>query len=297
MSPTHEFEYLPLVLRERGPAWFPQAPQPENPTTVDNKTNRSTHAGGLKGHCSSISTNWQTRQTTRSTNGLPSIVAGIPLLLRIDTSLDLDELRRQFSFEIVSEQENGFVIVASEDVNLADFRQKLDDFVGSVSGSSNVAKIHELREDLTQEERLRLILTDTLLQEWSTVADDAIYICDVSITCVGNWEVPNKPSRNPRWKDETWARKENAWSTARLDAYDKWDTLKDDRLAAIHGIIDHYQAEILMDVDNGDAEALTLPDSFTLRLKISGKGLKDLVLSYPYIFASSPESVGEFWFW
>ena len=290
--PTHQFEHLPLVLRDRGPARYPQAAIPENPTTVLNKGNRAGHAGGLRTVSSNISTNWQTRQAGRAQGGLPALEAGIPILLRIDTSLDLDDLRRQFTFEIVSEQEDGFVIVASEDVNLTEFQQKLTDFIGSVSGSSNVAKIHELREDLSQEERLRLILTDTLLQEWPLIPDDAILIYDVSVTCVGNWEIPNKPSRNPRWKPETWARKENDWSNKRIEAYDKWDQLKDQRLDAMRGIIEHYQGEILLNVDNVDAESLSLPDSFTLRLKISGRGLKDIVLSYPYIFeVAEPDDI------
>ena len=290
--PSHQFEYLPLVLREHGPARFPQAPQPEDATTASNKANRAGHAGGLAARATSVSSNWQTRQAARLQAGLPQIEVGIPLLLKIDPSLDLDELRKQFHFEIISEYEDGFVIVASEEVDLSDFQQKLTDFVGSVTGSANVARIHELREDLTQEERLQRVLTDTLLQEWSTIADDSRYICDVSITCVGDWEVPNKPKRNPRWKDETWARRENEWSNQRLDAYEKWDALKDQRLDAIRGIIDHYQANILMDVDNVDAEALTLPDSFTLRIEISGKGLKDLVLSYPYIFeVAEPDDI------
>lgn len=291
MPPTHQFEYLRLVLRERGPARFPQAPQAEDPTTLGNKANRATHAGGLRGHTSSLAANWQARQSSRIQDGLPPIT-GIPLLLKIDTSLDLDDLRRQFQFEIVCEQEDGFVIVASEDVDLGIFQQKLTDFVGGASGSANVAKIHELREDLTQEERLRLVLSDTLFHEWPTIADDSLYICDVSVACVGTWEIPNKPKRNPRWKDETWARKENEWSNSRLEVYDKWDALKDERLASIRGIIDHYQGEILMDVDDVDARAITLPDSFSLRLRISGKGLKDLVLSYPYIFeVAEPDDI------
>ena len=53
------------------------------------------------------------------------------MLVKVDPSLDLDDLRRQFHFEIVSEQEDGFVIAASEDVDLAILRQKLTDFVGS----------------------------------------------------------------------------------------------------------------------------------------------------------------------
>ena len=291
MPPTHQFEYLPLVLRERGPARFPPAPQAEDLTTLANKTNRVTHAGGLRTHTSSLTADWQARQTARIQDGLPPII-GIPLLLKIDTSLDLDQLRKQFEFEIVCEQEDGFVIVASEDIDLGIFQHKLTDFAASVTGSANVAKIHELREDLTQEERLRLVLSDTLFHEWPTITDDSLNICDVSVACVGTWEISNKPKRNPRWKDETWARKENEWSNSRLEAYDKWDALKDERLQSIRGIIDHYQGEVLMDVDDVDAEALTLPDSFTLRLRISGKGLKDLVLSYPYIFeVAEPDDI------
>ncbi len=291
MPTNHQFEYLPLVLREHGPARFPQVPQDENATTVNNKADRPAHAGGLRAHVTSVSTHWQTRQDARVQDGLPPIT-GIPLLLKIDTSLDLHELRGQFEFEIVSEQEDGFVIVASEDVDLVLFQQKLTDFVGSITGSANVAKIHELREDLTQAERLQLILTDVLFQEWPSIQDDAVYICDVSIACVGAWEIPNKPKRNPRWKDETWARKENEWSTNRLEAYEKWDALKDQRLLAVREILDFHQAEILMDVDDGDAESLTLPDSFTLRVKISGKGLKDLSLNYPYVFeVAEPDDI------
>ena len=291
MPPSHQFEHLPLVLREHGPARFPAAPIPENSTTAGNKGNRAGHSGTLSTNTTSVSTNWRSKQQTRLQNGLPQTEAGIPLILKIDTSLDLDDLRRQFSFEIVSEQEDGFVIVASEDLDLTGFQQKINEFA-AITGSSNIAKIHELREDLTQEERLSLILTDSLLSEWPTIADDANYVCDVSVTCIGNWEIPNKPSRNPRWKDETWARKENEWSNQRLEAYEKWDEIKEHRLGVDRNIIGHYGAAILKNVDNVDADALTLPDSFTLRLKISGKGLRDLVLSYPYVFeVAEPDDI------
>src|SRR3972149_8075204 len=113
--PSHQFEYLPLVLRERGPARIAPAPQPEDTMTVINRSNRASHASGLLGRWASVSSNWIAQQDARIQNGLPAIEAGIPLLLKIDPSLDLNDLRRQFNFEIVSEQEDGFVIVASED--------------------------------------------------------------------------------------------------------------------------------------------------------------------------------------
>lgn len=284
VSSGHQFEHLPLVLRDRGPTRVPSAPIPPNPTTVSNQTNRVAHSGGLSGHSSSVSTAWKTKQQARLQDGLPPTEAGIPLLLQIDTSLDLDLLRSQFQFEIVSEQDDGYVIVVSEDVDLATFQARVTEFATNAWGSGTIAQIHDLKEDLSQDERLARILSPVLLAEWPSMQDAQIYVCDVSVACVGTWEVPSKPKRNPRWKPETWAKKENDWSNKRLEAYDKWDELKDERLRVIRNIVGHYQAEILRNVDNGDADALALPDSFTLRLKISVKGLRDLVLNYPYIF-------------
>jgi len=291
MPTAHQFEYLPLILRDRGPARFPPAPQAPDPATANARANRAGHSGGLRTTATTVATNWQARQAQRLADGLPTIEAGIPLLLKIDPSLDLDELRHFFQFEIVSEQEDGFVIVASEDISLASFQQKLNDFVANITGSANVAKIHELRDDPTQEERLRRILTDTLFNEWPTLADDQTYVCDVSVSCAGTWQIPKKPKRG-RLTDEKWARKEAEWSQARTEAYDHWDTLKDERLAAIREIIGHYDGEILLNVDDAPVDAPTLPDSFTLRLKLPGKGLKDLALNYPYIFeVAEPDDI------
>lgn len=288
----HQFEHLPLVLRDRGPTRVPPAPVPQDPTTSLNQTNRVTHSGGLKTRSSSVSTTWKAKQEARIQVGLPATKAGIPLLLKIDTSLDLDLLRRQFEFELVSEQDDGYVIVVSEDLDLTAFQERVTGFATSAWGSGAVAQIHDLKEDLSQEERLARILSPILLAEWPTMQDAQIYVCDVSVACVGTWEVPPKPNRNPRWKAETWARKENEWSNKRLDAYDKWDALKDERLDVIRNIIGHYQAAILKNVDNGDADAITLPDSFTLRIRISVKGLKDLILNYPYIFeVAEPDDI------
>jgi len=291
MPVLHQFEYLPLVLSDRGEARFPPAPQPPDPTTASNKANRPGHRLSLATSATTIATNWQARQTQRIQDGLPMIEAGIPLLLKIDPSLDLDDLRHFFEFEIVSEQEDGFVIVASEDIALASFQQKLNDFVANITGSANVARIHELRDDPTQEERLRRILSDTLFTEWPTIGDQQLYVCDVSISCAGTWQVPKKPKRG-RLTDEKWAHKEAEWSQARQAAYDNWDALKEERLAVVREIIPHYQGEILLNVDDQAVDAPTLPDSFTLRLKLPGKGLKDLVLNYPYIFeVAEPDEI------
>lgn len=291
-SSAHHFEHLPLVLRDRGPTRVPRAHIRPNPTTAFNQTNRAAHSDGLTKRSLSVSATWKTQQQSRLQNGLPPTDSGIPLLLRIDPSLDLDDLRRQMQFEIVSEQDDGYVIVVSEDVDLAAFQAKATDFASSVRGSGAIAQLHELKEDLNHDERLARVLSPVLFEEWPTMQASQTYVCDVSVACVGTWEVPSKPKRNPRWKPQTWAIKENEWSSQRLAAYEKWDALKDERLCVICNIIEHYQAVILRIVDEGEAEAIALPDSFTFRLKISGKGLRDLVLNYPYIFeVAEPDDI------
>ena len=109
-----------------------------------------------------------------------------------------------------------------------------------------------------QEERLRLVLSELLFEEWPVIQDDTQYICDVSISCTGTWEVPKKPSKNPRWKAETWARKEQDWSQRRVDAYEKWEQLKDQRFDEVNNIITHYGAEILLNIDGMTADAASL---------------------------------------
>ena len=85
-------------------------------------------------------------------------------MLEVDTALDLDELRKWFGFELVAEQEDGFVIVATDDLDLNVFLQKLREFVGRVTGSAAVAKIHGLEEDRTSGKRSARILSDRLLK-------------------------------------------------------------------------------------------------------------------------------------
>jgi hypothetical protein len=52
-----------------------------------------------------------------------------------------------------------------------------------------------------------------------------------------------------------------------------------------------YHAEIIHLVDGAEIDA-TLPDSFTVRARVSGKGLKDFVLNFPFVFeVVEPEDI------
>jgi hypothetical protein len=291
MPGEHKFEHLPLLLRYRGRARI-QGGGEESPQTRANKNVRQAHSDSLLNAATTLSGAWQERATERQAQDLPVIGAGIPVLLKVDPSLDLDELRRKFAFEIVAEQEEGYVIVASEDIQLAPFVAMVTAFAVQVHGSAKVASVHRLFDDPNQNDRLERILSERLFREWREVGDAQLYIVDVGIACAGPGEIPSSPKRGKRDTDDSWARKELAWATARADAYGAWDEIKSQREEEIARFAGFYGADLLHLIDGAPFDAAVLPDSFTVRMRIVGRGLKDFILNYPYIFeVVEPEDI------
>lgn len=283
MPGPHNFEHLPLLLRFEGRARLRGGGKP-SPQTVANRNARQAHSATLKGAAHALSGSWRQQQAQRQGLALPVIPNGIPILLKVDPGLDLDVLRERFDFEIVAEQEEGYVIVASEDIDVAQFLAMLDGFSVSVRGSATIASVHRLFDDPNQADRLNRILSDRLFAEWGAIADDQTFIVDVGIACAGAQDIPSQPKRGKRDTDASWAAKEFSWPQARNAAYDTWEALKIERENQIENFRSFYQADILHNIDSAAFDAGVLPDSFTVRLRISGKGLKDFVLNYPYIF-------------
>jgi hypothetical protein len=238
-----------------------------------------------------VATAWQTRRQQREQDGLLPFTGGVPLLLEVDPALELDDLRHYFQFEIVSEHEAGFVIVVSEDLDLNGFLQKINDFAQAVRGSTTIAKIHELHEDPDRQLRLERILSDRLLEEWPQLQDDVPYICDVGIVCLGNFEIPKPPERWKRESDAEWARRQEEWARERAQTYRLWEALRISREDDVEHFVSSYGGRILNIFDEQSVET-ALPDSFTVRVEIVGRGLKDFVLNYPFLFeVVEPEDI------
>ncbi len=289
MPGDHNFEHLPLPLQYRGPALL-KGGGSRSKQTKANKASPQMHSASLTASAQSLTANWQARKAQRQEQEGPMIPEGIPILLQVDPNFNLDELREKFLFEIVAEQEEGYVLVASEDIEITLFLKMVREFSDTVHGSARIAEIHKL---FGEPERLRHILSERLFAEWSTLSDDQIYIVDIGVACTGTQEIPNKPTtRGKRDSDADWERKAQEWSHARSDAYTAWDELKVEREDKIMEFVRFYEAELLDIADGAPFESGVLPDSFTVRLKILGKGLKDIVLNYPYVFeVVEPEDI------
>lgn len=284
MAENHNFEHLPLLMRRKGPARLSGGSKP-SPQTVANRQSAANHSVALQAASTGAVRRYKQHLEEREALGRPILPSGIPLLLQVDPGLDLDKLRHFFNFEIVSEEEEGFVIVASEDIDLTVFEEAVRGFAVEVHGTATVAQVHRLGDQADdQNSRLRRVLSEELFQLWPEIKDDQTYIVDVGVACAGSTEIPKEPSRGKRDTDASWAKKQEEWSVTRSAAYDIWDRLKMDRENEIEDFSRSYGAEILHIVEEGADTTAALPDSFSVRLRISGLGLRDLVLTYAYIF-------------
>lgn len=252
-------------------------------TTKNNRDNRVTHGAYIKRRSSELSRFWKERHFNREQSGLPAIETGIPILLEIDPSSDIDFLRG-LGFEIVCEIEEGFIIVATDDVDLQLLNEKADAFIANVNKRCNTpARVYGLCEDT---DRLGRVLTPELYSKWSMIEDNHIYLVDIGVSCCGNVELPEQPKINDDETEEHYLGREQRWKVKFSNAYMAWDELKIHRENTIENFVTDYNGEIVEFVD-GSLSFASLPDSFSARLRINGKCLRDLVLNFAYIFEVS----------
>ena len=293
MPITAPFPHLPLPQAIRNRA-RPGSSTARHPRTEQNRQERVSHSAKLKGEADKVVQVWQQRRAQRQAvaaeAGQTVLPAGISLLLEVEDGFDLDFLRTAFGFDLVSEEEEGFVIVATQDVDLFHFQEELTAFGQGDYGSQTAsAKIYGVHDD---EERLSRVLSDGLRVKWPTLDDGGTYTVDVDVSCGSTIVRPKLESRRASETEERFTRRKERWrekDDAALIELDETRIERENhfeaflRLYGPHFIDGYIDREPL---DGGDGPVASSSD-FTQRLAISGKGLRDLVLNYPYLFGVS----------
>lgn len=282
MAGKKTLEHLPLPRRTRAPAKLRGSSNPSPQTKANKAANRVAHGTALGSTLQSLKTRWQQELSQRQVDKKPVLPAGRPFLLEVDPDLDIDALRHYFDLEVVAEEEDGFVLVASHDLDLAKFSEMVGGYSVAVRGSATLAQVVQIFDDGSQQERVRRVLSDDLLARWSSIADADALKVDVGISCSGRFEIPALPDRGKQ-SDAEWAATEQAWSQNRADAYREWDLLADSRQDELVAFVRAYGG-LVGTIIHGKESASSPPDSLTFRLHISGACFRDLVLNFPYVF-------------
>ena len=289
---SDRFPHIQLRLAKEGIAAPQGGGSKKAPQTLANSGDRWGHGSRLKSSVSSITANWKDTQEKREEEQ-PELPKSRRIILKIDpNSFDLESLK-SYGIELIAEIEDGYIIGASADLELSKLGKKIGKFIREERGGGKVAEIWDLIDGIKKPE---YILSPELMAHWDLVKDDQIYTVEVGIACVGiKSKLPNYPKRETNESDEHFEKRVNRWIDKRDFTYEKWDDIKFERENEFIEFIQNYKGEILNIDDGSIPQSAKLPDSFSCRLQISGKGLKDLVFNFPYLFdVSETDEFAEF---
>jgi len=282
----NQFPHLPLRLTNQGTA----APPPggggkkPSPTTLANRGNASGHGSKLKSSISSIISNWETEREQRQEEGRPEIPDAVSFILQVDpNSFDADGLK-SFGIEVVADLEEGYIIGASTDIGLSELRKKIQQFIDSKRGGGKIPEIWEILEGTRRPD---YILSPGLQSQWGQISDNQEYFVDIGISCINIQEQYSGCPKQEKCKsDGDFQNKVDKWLNKHNLTREEWDDLYREREDQLENFIRNplYRGEILQSVEGNDVGISHLPDSFSCRIRILGKGLKDLVFNFPYIF-------------
>ena len=278
--PPDQYPHLPFIGVEIDRARLHGGGNP-SPQTEENKRNREAHAGRLRRRLDHLNAWWGEQKIRREADGRPE-PDGIPLWVRIDPNEDNADFLRQMGFSIVSEEEDGYVLVAVNDETFVVSGQRLDEFVDTErTRNGRPASVYEIGQPETQEERIRRILPNDLHHQWQTMEDDRAVIIDLSISCDVKQLTPLR-FRGDEESEEHYQHYLNKRETSVANMMRQFDDLQREREVQLERYLSFYEGEVLDCYENGIGAEF--PDSFTVRVCVSGQGFKDIVQTFPYLF-------------
>lgn len=263
------FPHLRFVQKVTGKPRYSGGGQ-ENPITAQNKANRTGHGGSLLQITSKLKSDWQNSFPARETEGLAEIdIYTTPVFLQINPDLITAQFDLEsFGIEIISEEENGFIIGASSD-GLRSLEEKINGFLHEEHGAGKIAEFWQIIDGDREVWKPQHVLSEHLFSKWSQFTDDETLFVEVSIAFTK--PLKQEPDRTKKGGEK------------RYEKYTEELVRRDEclmeRQEHFEKFINHY--------GNITSSLVELEDSFSCQVKISGKGLKDLVLNYQYVFEVS----------
>jgi hypothetical protein len=258
------FPHLNLIQKIQGSARLYGGGKPTK-QSQENIENRVAHSSYLTTQTNAIESFWDGTFQKRREEGLPELDPNIiPLYLQVDKGFDIEDAFNSFNIEVISEENDGFVIGASLD-KLQGLKDKIDIFTKEQGRSKDkAAQLWQIIDGTRW--RVENILSSDLLTKWDSINLEYFFTVDVGIACYK--PVRKKPKEGKGYK-KRFAKYQNE-----LEVRDEFFM---QRQSDFERFIKAYSGRLLSSYYENI-------DSFACRLSISGKGLKDLVLNYQYVF-------------
>lgn len=261
-----KFPHLKFVQKVKGKPRLSGGSLPRL-ETEQNKADKPRHYSYLTGRTSDLNAMWQSKLDERP-DDLPLLDRNvIPLFLQINPDIISNDFDlKAFGIEIISQEQDGFIIGASTD-GLTSLNDKIKKFLNEEHGGGKIADFWQIIDGLQW--KPEMILSEHLNNIWRHIDDAEVIKVEVGIAFdkpIGKRPDPTKKGGQKRLENYRLAEIErDVKLMARQDEFDDF--------------ISHYGERTSSFID--------LEDSFSCSIEISGIGLKDLVNNYPFVFEVS----------
>lgn len=276
--------------------------------TLANLQNREAHGNNLLTATKALSEDYTTFLKEREEQGLPAAFDEntVPVFLQVDPKdFDIESLKG-FGIEIVSEEDEGFIIGANGD-NFIKLTERIDLFIKEQGQTKNTSMLWQIVQGIQW--RVDYILSEELKEKYvAGIKDTDEFIVDISVACYV--KSPERPVRVEDESDEDYAalkakheekvknqpgkkdyRKQKVRETdegfnIRLERWRKSSERAEFERDEIAYQRQTYLTHFIQNIYNGEilSSFIDLEDSFGFRAKMSGQALKDLIKGYAYVF-------------
>jgi subtilisin family serine protease len=271
-----DYPHLKLPYKIEGLAKPPGGgSKPLFPQTGINKNNRQGHGKKLIDQIENLRTTWDEfrRFKGQGESSLPNEI-DIPIFIKIDpNSFPKVDTFRHWGVQIISEEEDGFLIGVTQD-GFRTFEENLTQFLNEKGRyKDTAAKIWEIGDNNA---RILRLLKGDLKEVWGHLEDEDVYTVELGVHCY-IYNLLDYPERQ-NFDDQTeYDRKLEEYKQNERDILIRRDEIQIQREEEIGKYIADYKGVVQDEWDNET-------DAIFFKLSISGKGLRDLVFTYQYLF-------------
>lgn len=244
-------------------------------TTLENEKNRKGHGNYLQGQTNKLLQRWEEIRTLRKEAGLetPNEV-DIPVFLKIDTDSFKFESLANWGINVLSEEEDGYIIGASSD-NFEQFQKNINEFLAAKGTyRDTAAKIWEVITDDSW--RWAQLIKGDLKEVWDNLDDSQLYLIELGVSCYS----PNL-KKYPQEQDFDDAKKHAVKLSEYHQHIENLAIERDEMQMKRENEIEHYAkiygAKIEQIWDNQI-------DAIYFKMLINGQGLRDIVITYPFLY-------------
>lgn len=253
-----------------------------NEKTNSLKENRASHSRKLFESINNLANSWSSKIEERKKSALPSLPNEdvVPIFLQIDTdNMKVDSLSG-FGIDVVSEEGNGYFIGASS-LGFEGLRKKIKLFAKEQGLFKNqAAQLWQINEGYQW--RLEQVISSELKAKWHEIQDEHNYYVEVSIACYK--KRPDQPRQKKDQSDESYEEKLAEWRERDQLILLEREELELERQDDFEKFVKSYKGEIL-------GSFIDFEDSFGCKIRINGKGLKDIALNYQYVFEVAEQAI------